>query len=180
MSAATDLAREPAPRSEATVAAVSAQLTERTRKLRRGVMIGVLVPALFTTGLFLVLDFTSPIRYGDGPRGTSSLLVIIFGWGPMLYACWRYISADLIVVRRLVRDGIVYEGRVVGAMALNVAARFYNVSWVENGQRHVTRVRTQKISAPVPIDVTVLVSPRVRRQVGVFLGDNGLYIGNGR
>lgn len=168
-----DLLAEAVPRSDDLVKRITGPMLARTRRLRLGVSLIVLAPGL-AVGVLLASLSTPP----DSPTGMFFLVLFYAGLLPA-GAVYYFFSSQIKIAPKLVRHGVTFSGRIVSFLD-GGGKKYFTIEWSADGNARRTKVQATNVSRPMHEGdaVIVLDSPDVKRQVGVILGDNGLYIGD--
>lgn len=169
-----DLASIPTPRPADVVDAVTQPMLARSRALRRWCSLGMWAPGLIVGAM----QFTEPHQRGDATALQLFILLAIVGLLPAA-AVYLYFSSGMKRAPKLVRSGVASSAQIIKYLD-GGGAKYVTVAW-NDGREHRAKLKATNVTAPISegASVTVLVSPEVDGQVGVVLGDNGLYIADG-
>jgi hypothetical protein len=171
-----DLASAAVPRPADVVKQVTDPMLARSRSLRLWCSVAMLTPGLIV-GIMQVFE---PHRRGDATALQVFIVVLICAGLLPSAAVYSYFSAQMKIAPKLVRDGAAITGRITKFLD-GGGKKYVTVTWDADGKAHKAKLQATNVSAPMREGDTVMVlaSPDVRRQVGVMLGDNGLYLADG-
>jgi hypothetical protein len=173
----TELMAVAVPRSETLVKEVTNSMLARSRYLRRWVSLGMMTPAIGTS---IVMAFL-PSKGGDATAFQISLILMFWAGLVPAAAVYWYFSSNMKVAPRLVRDGVAVSARITKVLD-GGGAKYYTFAWTaDDGREHYARLKATNVTAPMNEgdSVTILCAAHVKNQVGVILGDNGLYVADG-
>jgi hypothetical protein len=169
-----DLAATPVPRPPDVVKQATDPLLARARHLRFWVSFWMLMPGL-SVGIWAMFDKRSPAD----PTAMQEFLILFF-WAGLVpaSAVFYYFTAQLKRAPKFVRNGVAFAGRIVRFLD-GGGAKYFTFAWVAD-EGHERRARLKATDVKTPMSegdaVTVLASSDVKNQVGVILGENGLYV----
>jgi hypothetical protein len=164
------------PRSDETVKRLATPALTRARRLRAAGTLIMLAPGI-VGGALIALQ----LGPADSRIGTGIVVLLCLGVLPAAAVRW-YFSAQMKVAPKLVRIGVAVTGRIVRLLD-GGGAKYFTLVWTaDDGREHLAKLKATNVKEQIHegYDVTIFVSPQVRSQVGVVLGENGFYVADGR
>ena len=175
----SDLLSIPTPRPESIVEDIAGPAARRTRRLVR-----IMSSVFFSIPLVTVIGMVASGGFQSGPthqlsQDVATSAVVMFYLGVLPYiAIRRIVGHDARLAPVLVRDGTahrVMRTRDIALQALWGSLYYVEVWWDDNRRRAL--VRTEQPLRGIRADAVVVLALPRKKQVGVVLGDHGLWIG---